>query len=83
MNLEQTKRKKVVSLCETQPLTVFGLENLLKGTEDLEFGSSHASPAGWLQTPNADRTDILMIDKGLGVKVVLDTLTQLPLGAWK
>lgn len=78
MNLEQTKRKKVVSLCETQPLTVFGLENLLKATEDLEFGSSHASPAGWFQTSTADRTDILMIDKGLGVKVVLETLGQLP-----
>jgi DNA-binding NarL/FixJ family response regulator len=78
MNLEQTKRKKVVSLCETQPLTVFGVERMLKETEDLDFGSSHASPAGWLQAPGAKRADILMIDKGLGMKVVLDTLAQLP-----
>jgi DNA-binding NarL/FixJ family response regulator len=78
MNLEQIKRKKVVSLCETQPLTVFGLERLLKETEDLEFGSSHSSPAAWLQTPGANRVDILMIDKGLGMKVVLDTLAELP-----
>ncbi len=78
MNLEQTKRKKVVSLCETQPLTVFGLERLLNETDDLELGSSHASPAGWLQTPGALRTDILMIDKGLGMKVVLEALGELP-----
>jgi two-component system, NarL family, nitrate/nitrite response regulator NarL len=78
MNLEQTKRKKVVSLCETQPLTVFGFERLLKETDDLEFGSAHATPTGWLQTPNAHRADILMIDKGLGMTAVLETLAQLP-----
>ncbi len=78
MNLELTKRRKVVSVCETQPLTVFGLEHLLKSTGDLDFGSAHPSPAEWLVSPNADRTDILIIDKGLGAKVVLDALTQLP-----
>ncbi len=77
MNLEHTKRRKVVSLCETQPLTVFGLERLLKETDDLDFGSSHPSPTGWLQTSRVHRTDILMIDKGLGMKVVLETLAQL------
>jgi DNA-binding NarL/FixJ family response regulator len=78
MNLELIKRKKVVSLCETQPLTVIGLEQLLKETDDLEFGPSHTTPEGWLQTSGAHRTDILMIDKGLGMKVVLETLSQLP-----
>jgi two-component system, NarL family, nitrate/nitrite response regulator NarL len=77
MNLELAKRKKIVSVCETQPLTIFGLEHLLQSTSDLEFGSFHGSPAEWSIAPNAERTDILVIDKGLGAKVVLDTLTQL------
>jgi two-component system nitrate/nitrite response regulator NarL len=78
MNLEQIKRKKIVSLCETQPLTVYGLETLLRETDDLAFGSAHSSPASWLQAPSANRVDILMIDKALGIKLVLETLAQLP-----
>lgn len=77
MELE-LKTKKVVSLCETQPLTVKGLYHLLDGTDDLRFGTSHASPAEWMLSPGADRTDLLIIDKGLGTKIVLDALAQLP-----
>lgn len=78
MNLELTRRKNIVSICETQPLTVFGLEHLLASTNDLEFGSSHGSPAEWMRSPQVDRADILVIDKGLGAKVVLDALSQFP-----
>ncbi len=78
MNLEAVKRTKVVSICETQPLTVFGLEHLLSSSDDLEFGSSHSSPAEWMLNPKAEQTDILIIDKGLGAKVVLEALNQLP-----
>ncbi len=78
MNLEIARRRKVVSICETQPLTVFGLEHLLASTNDLAFGSHSSSPADWKLGPNADHTDVLIIDKGLGATVVLDTLSQLP-----
>ena len=70
--------KKIVSICETQPLTVKGLFHLLDGTDDLRFGSSHQSPAEWMVSPNADKTEVLIIDKGLGTKVVLEALAQLP-----
>lgn len=69
--------KKIVSICETQPLTVKGLFHLLDGTDDLRFGSSHPSPAEWMVSSSADRTDLLIIDKGLGAKVVLDALAQI------
>jgi DNA-binding NarL/FixJ family response regulator len=72
------REKKTVSICETQPLTIKGLVHLLEGTHDLRFGSAHASPAEWMVAPAADRTDVLIIDKGLGAKVVLDALQQLP-----
>ena len=74
----EMRMKKIVSICETQPLTVKGLFHLLEGTEDMRFGSSHLSPAEWMVSPGADRTDVLIIDKGLGAKVVLDALEQLP-----
>ncbi len=70
--------KKTVSICETQPLTVKGLNHLLTETDDLVFGSSHVTPADWMLSPNAERTDVLIIDKGLGAKTVLDALQQLP-----
>ncbi len=78
MDWDLGKRKKTVSICETQPLTVKGLQHLLESTEDLEFGSPHGSPAEWMLSPAAEKTDILIIDKGLGAKTVLDALNQLP-----
>ncbi len=69
--------KKVVAVCETQPLTVKGLVHLLEATDDLRFGSSHGAPAEWMLSPSADRTDVLIMDKGLGAKVVLDALHQI------
>jgi two-component system nitrate/nitrite response regulator NarL len=76
MELELTA-KKIVSVCETQPLTVKGLVHLLEATDDLRLGSSHGSPTDWMMSPAAARTDVLIIDKGLGAKVVLDALQQL------
>lgn len=70
--------KKIVSICETQPLTVKGLEHLLESTDDLAFGACHSSPAEWMLSPAAEKTDVLIIDKGLGAKTVLDALTQFP-----
>jgi DNA-binding NarL/FixJ family response regulator len=78
MDLDLSKTKKIVSICETQPLTVHGLQHLLESTEDLAFGSGHASPAEWMLSAGADKTDVLIIDKGLGAKTVLDALIQLP-----
>ena len=78
MDLDLRIKKKVVSVCETQPLTVKGLLHLLESTDDLQLGSSHSSPAEWMISPGADRTDILIMDKGLGAKTVLDAISQLP-----
>ncbi len=70
--------KKTVSICETQPLTVKGLVHLLAESDDLAFGAAHPTPAEWMLSPGAERTDVLIIDKGLGAKTVLDALQQLP-----
>jgi two-component system nitrate/nitrite response regulator NarL len=70
--------KKTVSICETQPLTVKGLQHLLESTDDLQFGAAHPSPAEWMVSPQAEKADVLIIDKGLGATTVLDALTQLP-----
>jgi DNA-binding NarL/FixJ family response regulator len=76
--MDAQRNRKIVSICETQPLTVKGLMHLLESTDDLAFGSSHSSPAEWMLSPGADKADVLIIDKGLGAKTVLDALNQLP-----
>ena len=78
MEVHLGRSKKTVSICETQPLTVKGLFHLLEATDDLTFGSSHGSPTEWMLSSTAERTDVLVIDKGLGAKTVLDALNQLP-----
>src|SRR5436309_3659228 len=76
--MNTTNNHKVVSVCETQPLTVNGLRHLLETSDDLAFGSAHTSPAEWMLSSGAENTDLLIIDKGLGAKTVLDALGQLP-----
>lgn len=76
--MELSTTRKTISICETQPLTVHGLKHLLSATDDLTFGSAHVTPAEWMVSPDADKTDVLIIDKGLGAKIVLDALGQLP-----
>ncbi|MBV9267126.1 MAG: response regulator transcription factor [Acidobacteriaceae bacterium] len=71
------QKRKIVSICETQPLTAKGLFHLLEATDDLRFGSSHPTPAEWMLSPGAEETDLLIIDKGLGTKMVVDALEQL------
>jgi DNA-binding NarL/FixJ family response regulator len=78
MDLAIGRTKKTVSICETQPLTVKGLQHLLESTEDLNFGSSHNTPAEWMVSRDADKADVLIIDKGLGASTVLEALNQLP-----
>ena len=72
------RTRKRVSICETQPLMIKGLQHLLEATEDLVYAGAHNSPAEWMLSPGAHATDILIIDKGLGAKTVLDALSQLP-----
>src|SRR5271167_562706 len=76
MDIQQAKQ--VVSICETQPITVKGLRHLLEETDDLVLGDSHNSPAEWMMSGSAESTDLLIIDKGLGAHLVLDALNRLP-----
>ena len=69
--------KKIVSVCDPQPLIAKGLLHLLEATHDLRLDSTHASPTEWMLSPHARRTDALIIDKGLGAQVVLDSLQHL------
>jgi two-component system, NarL family, nitrate/nitrite response regulator NarL len=76
MNFELRNKEKRVAVCDGQPLTVYGLSQLLASTSDLRLVSAHASPAEWMMSSRAEQTDLLVVDKGLGIQHVLDTLTR-------
>ena len=77
MDQELRNSRKRVSICETQPLLVNGFIHLLASTDDLEFASAHKSPAEWMVDPQADSTDLLVVDKALGPRSVLQPLREL------
>lgn len=77
MNLELMSKQKKIAICDGQPLTVYGLSQLLASTNDLRLISSHSSPAEWMLSSTADQTDVLLIDKALGAQTILDTLSQI------
>lgn len=76
MNFEIRSKEKRVAVCDGQPLTVYGLSQLLASTNDLRLLSAHAAPAEWMLSARADQTDVLIVDKGLGVQHILDTLNR-------
>jgi two-component system, NarL family, nitrate/nitrite response regulator NarL len=76
--MDTQRAKQIVSICETQPITVKGLRHLLDETDDLVLGGSHNSPAEWMMSGSAESTDLLIIDKGLGAHIVLEALNRLP-----
>jgi DNA-binding NarL/FixJ family response regulator len=67
-----------VAICETQPLVVVGLRAVLAGTPDLELTSHHATIADWLMSPDAAKTDILIVDKAAGADALLTSLAKVP-----
>ncbi len=76
MNFELHRKEKRVAICDGQPLTIYGLSQLLDSTQDLRVLSSHTSPAEWMLSPLADQADLLLVDKSLGAQMILDTLNQ-------
>jgi len=71
--------KKTVAVCDTQPITAEGVRNLLTTGSDLEFMKGFASleAAGAFIDHNVP--DIIVLDKGFGMRLVLDWIHELKL----
>jgi len=72
--------KKLVAVCDTQPITAEGLKNLLESSADLEFQEAVTSLEAATAHLEAKRPDIIVLDKGFGMRVVLDWIHDLKLG---
>lgn len=71
--------KKTVVICDTQPITALGLRHLLASTEDLELLESVNSLAEATAAVHAKTPDMIVLDKGFGMRAVLDWIHDLKL----
>jgi two-component system, NarL family, nitrate/nitrite response regulator NarL len=69
--------KKTVVVCDTQPITAEGLRTLLTAAGDLEFLASLNSLEAATQLVTTRPPDVVIVDKGFGMRIVLDWIHDL------
>jgi two-component system, NarL family, nitrate/nitrite response regulator NarL len=77
--MSEDQTKKTVVVCDTQPISAEGLRILLAGAGDLEFLASLNSLENAMQLMTVQRPDIVIVDKGFGMRIVLDWIHDLKL----
>jgi DNA-binding NarL/FixJ family response regulator len=71
--------KKTVAICDTQPITAEGLKNLLASTPDLELLAPLSALEAASSMLAANPPDLIIVDKGFGMRAVLDWIHDLKL----
>ena len=77
--MSEDHSNKTVVVCDTQPITAEGLRTLLAAAGDLEFLASLNSLEAATQLVTSQPPDIVIVDKGFGMRVVLDWIHDLKL----
>jgi two-component system nitrate/nitrite response regulator NarL len=77
--MSEDHSKKTVVVCDTQPISAEGLRTLLAAAGDLEFLASLNSLETAMQLMTTRRPDIVIVDKGFGMRMVLDWIHDLKL----
>jgi DNA-binding NarL/FixJ family response regulator len=77
--MSEDHSKKSVAVCDTQPITAEGLRSLLASAGDLEFLASLNSLETATQLATTRPPDIMIVDKGFGMRAVLDWIHDLRL----
>lgn len=73
-------RKTTVAICDTQPITSEGLRILLAPNPELEFLDSVTSLESATKLVHLKSPDIVVVDKGFGMRAVLDWIHDLKMG---
>jgi DNA-binding NarL/FixJ family response regulator len=75
--MSEDHSKKTVVVCDTQPITAEGLRTLLTTAGDLEFLASMNSLEAATDLVTAQSPDVVIVDKGFGMRIVLDWIHDL------
>ena len=78
-NMLEITRKKTVVVCDTQPVTAEGLRHLIGSCPDLEFLEPLSSLPALMEFAHAMSPDLIILDKGFGMRIVLDWIHELKL----
>lgn len=71
--------KKRIAVCDTQPITAQGLRNLLASSQDLELVEAMNSLENAAAFVRTNHPDIVVVDKGFGMRAILDWIHDLKL----
>jgi two-component system, NarL family, nitrate/nitrite response regulator NarL len=71
--------QKTVVVCDTQPITAEGLRTLLAAAGDLKFLASLNTLEAATQLLSGQPPDVVIVDKGFGMRIVLDWIHDLKL----
>jgi two-component system nitrate/nitrite response regulator NarL len=71
--------KQTIAICDTQPITAEGLRNLIGSCPDLEFLETLNSLEVAAESVRIKSPDIVVLDKGFGMRAVLDWMHDLKL----
>jgi two-component system, NarL family, nitrate/nitrite response regulator NarL len=77
--MSEDHSNKTVVVCDTQPITAEGLRTLLARAGDLEFLASLNSLEAATQLITARPPTVVIVDKGFGMRIVLDWIHDLKL----
>src|SRR6202050_2834677 len=77
--MSEDHSKKTVVVCDTQPISAEGLRTLLAAAGDLEFLASLNSLDTATQLVTARRPNMVIVDKGFGMRIVLEWIHDLKL----
>jgi two-component system nitrate/nitrite response regulator NarL len=68
---------KTVAICDTQPVTIEGLESLLRNCNDMQVVGTATSLFGGVELVKTQAPSIMILDKGFGLSAVMDWLADL------
>jgi len=71
---------KSIAICDTQPITTEGIRNLLRGIPDLKFLTAPETLAQAAEVVRKQHPNVLILDKGFGIQVILDWLAEIQAG---
>jgi DNA-binding NarL/FixJ family response regulator len=77
--MNEDHSKNTVVVCDTQPITAEGLRTILTAAGDLDFLASLNSLEAATQLITARSPDLVVVDKGFGMRTVLDWIHDLKL----
>lgn len=73
----QGQGKKMVAVCDTQPVTAEGIRTLIEGNADLRFQQITDSLGAALELAKRNPPDVIVVDKAFGIQAVLEWLNSI------